>query len=123
MALAMEGAVEGAHMGHPDFRANGRIFATLHAGNKTGMVKLSPDQQKQFLEADPDTFSPASGAWGRQGCTIVRLASAGEEMLGEAMTLAWQGIGKAGPPGARRATRARSVPRPSRTRRKPKARR
>jgi len=104
LALAMEGAVEGAHMGHPDFRTNGRIFATLHAGNKTGMVKLSPDQQKQFLEADPDTFSPAGGAWGRQGCTIVRLASAGDELLGEAMTLAWQGMTKA-------------------SRRKPKARR
>jgi hypothetical protein len=117
MALAMAGAVEGAHMGHPDFRANGRIFATLHAGNKTGMVKLPPDLQKQFLEADPETFSPASGAWGRQGCTIVRLASAGEELLGEAMTLAWQGIAKAAPQAAqaaRRVTRAQSKARPAR---------
>jgi hypothetical protein len=122
MARAMEGAVEGAHMGHPDFRANGRIFATLHAGNKTGMVKLSPDQQKQFLEADPDTFSPASGAWGRQGCTIVQLASAGEELLGEAMTLAWQGIAKkAAHPATRRATRAQSNARPARTPRKSNA--
>ena len=114
MALAMAGAVEGAHMGHPDFRANGRIFATLHAGNKTGMVRLSPDHQKQFLEADPETFSPASGAWGRQGCTIVRLASAGEELLGEAMTLAWQDIAKAAPQATRRVTRAQSKARPAR---------
>lgn len=123
MALAMAGAVEGAHMGHPDFRANGRIFATLHAGNKTGMVKLPPDRQKQFLEVDPETFSPASGAWGRQGCTIVRLASAGEELLGEAMTLAWQGIARAAPQAARRATRAQSKARPARTPRKSNARR
>jgi hypothetical protein len=31
IALGMEGAVEGEHMAHPDFRANGRIFATISA--------------------------------------------------------------------------------------------
>jgi hypothetical protein len=29
IALSMTDAIESAHMGHPDFRANGRIFATL----------------------------------------------------------------------------------------------
>ena len=41
IALGMDGAVEGAHMGHPDFRANGKIFATLHPDLQTGMVKLT----------------------------------------------------------------------------------
>ena len=31
IALALDGAIEGAHMGHPDFRANSRIFASLRA--------------------------------------------------------------------------------------------
>ena len=90
MALSMEGAVEGAHMGHPDFRVNNRIFATLHHDRETGMVALTPDQQAQFIRADPDAFAPESGAWGRSGSTRVRLASVHEEALGEAMTLAWQ---------------------------------
>ena len=30
IAVGMDGAIESAHMGHPDFRVNGRIFATLH---------------------------------------------------------------------------------------------
>jgi hypothetical protein len=90
MALSMEGAVEGAHMGHPDFRVNNRIFATLHHDRETGMVALKPDQQAQFTSADPDAFAPESGAWGRSGSTRVRLASVHEEALGEAMTLAWQ---------------------------------
>jgi hypothetical protein len=90
IALAMAGAIEGAHMGHPDFRANGKIFATLHAGNKSGMVKLTPDQQQTFMLAKPDAFSPESGAWGRAGCTRVELAAVDEDALGEAMTLAWQ---------------------------------
>jgi len=79
-------------MGHPDFRiaAGGRIFATLHAGGKTGMVALTPGQQQQFIDAHPGMFAPESGAWGRQGCTRVLLAAADSEVVGEAMTLAWQ---------------------------------
>lgn len=104
MALGMEGAIEGAHMGHPDFRANGRIFATLQHGFKTGMVKLTPDQQQMFVRGHAASFSPESGAWGRQGCTRVHLASVDEETLGEAMTLAWQAVVRA--PSMRASTRS-----------------
>jgi hypothetical protein len=90
IALGLSGAVEGAHMGHPDFRANGRIFATLHADLQHGMVKLTPGQQREFVQRQPEAFSPENGAWGLQGCTRVRLSSVDEETLGEAMTLAWQ---------------------------------
>ncbi|HUS11041.1 MAG TPA: MmcQ/YjbR family DNA-binding protein [Pyrinomonadaceae bacterium] len=90
LALTMQGAIEGAHMGHPDFRANGKIFATLYPDGENGMVKLTPEQQQDFMYVDPSAFTPASGAWGRQGCTTVRLDSVAEDQLGEAMTLAWQ---------------------------------
>ena len=96
IALGMEEAVEGAHMGHPDFRVNNRIFATLHHDREFGMVALSPDQQERFIRASPDAFAPESGAWGRAGSTRVRLASVHEEMLGEAMTLAWQNAASKG---------------------------
>lgn len=102
IALGMTGAVEGAHMGHPDFRANGRIFATLHHDRKHGMVKLTPEQQRRFVQSQPEVFSLESGAWGRQGCTRVLLPSADDETLGEAMTLAWQNTAAKAPsrPGA-----------------------
>jgi hypothetical protein len=90
IARGMGDAVEGAHMGHPDFRANGRIFATIHPDHLYGMVKLTPEQQEKFVQDHPATFAPESGAWGRQGCTRVRLAAADEDTLGEAITLAWQ---------------------------------
>ena len=32
LALSLEDATEKSHMGHPDFRANGRIFSTLGPG-------------------------------------------------------------------------------------------
>jgi hypothetical protein len=90
IALDMDGAIEGAHMGHPDFRANGRIFATLHHDRLLGMVKLTPDQQHLFVREHPESFEPEPGAWGRNGCTAVQLATVDEDTLGEALTLAWQ---------------------------------
>ena len=94
IALALEGAIEGAHMGHPDFRVDKRIFASLHAGDETGMVKLTPDQQATFIEDHPRAFTPEAGAWGRSGCTRVVLKAVDEDALGEALTLAWRNTRK-----------------------------
>ena len=90
IALSMEGAIEDSHMGHPDFRAHGRIFATLHSDRQWGMVKLTPDQQQAFVRQHPDTYAPENGAWGRAGSTKVRLDHADGETLETAITLAWQ---------------------------------
>jgi len=90
IVLGMPGAFEGAHMGHPDFRAHGRIFATLNAEETRGVVMLTPEQQQMFLADHPEMFSPAAGAWGRSGSTVVNLDAADEDTIGEAATLAWQ---------------------------------
>ena len=90
LALGFGGAIEGAHMGHPDFRANGRIFASLHAGDRTGMVKVTPDDQGHLITDHPKVFAPAAGAWGRQGCTIVTLAPAKEPTVRGALLLAFE---------------------------------
>jgi hypothetical protein len=108
IALGFDGAVEGAHMNHPDFRANGRIFATLSEDLTRGMVKLSPDVQKQFLRASR-AFQPASGAWGLQGATMVQLDALDEETLGDAMTVAWQGVMAVKPPARRSTAKKRSA--------------
>ena len=68
MALRFPEATEGAHMNHPDFRVRGKIFATLGYPDKgVGMVKLFPDQQQQFVRAEPKVFAPVNGLWGRRG--------------------------------------------------------
>ena len=113
IALGMKDAVEGAHMGHPDFRVGGRIFSTIHHDRAHGMVKLTPEQQEAYLREHPGTFAPESGAWGRAGCTRVTFDSVDEETLGEALTLAWQNTVRAGATKtAKSSSRSRRKPAP-----------
>jgi hypothetical protein len=91
LALTLPEATESAHMGHPDFRVRGKIFATLgYPGDAWGMVKLTPEQQRIFIEAEPKMFAPIKGAWGRQGATQVNLAAAKKTALRSALALAWR---------------------------------
>jgi hypothetical protein len=48
-------------------------------------------------------FEPEAGAWGLQGCTRVHLRHATEEVLGDAMTQAWQNATAKKPRAARKA--------------------
>jgi YjbR len=124
IALGMEGAVEGSHMGHPDFRAaNGKIFATLNEDETRAMASLTPDEQFELMKRAPEVFVPAAGAWGRQGSTMIVLAKATDEIVGEAVTLAWKRI-SAGPAarskqGPSKTTRGTSSSPPRRGRKRP----
>jgi hypothetical protein len=90
IALSFSGAVESAHMQHPDFRAHGRIFATLaYPDAKTAMVKLPVADQQRLIDAHPRIFYAAKGAWGLQGCTMVHLDAAREDLMTQALELAW----------------------------------
>jgi hypothetical protein len=90
-ALALPGAIESEHMHHPDFRIENRIFATLGSPDAAwGMVKLPPEEQQKLVEAMPEAFQPAAGAWGRQGSTLVRLEKAKPQVLTYALEMAWR---------------------------------
>ena len=91
LALALPEAVEGAHMGHADFRVGGRIFATLGAPDAGfGAVMLTPEQQQAFVETYPRAFVPVKGGWGLKGATNVVLAAASEKTLRPALAAAWR---------------------------------
>ena len=91
LALSLPGAEERSHMGHPDFRVGGRIFATLGVPDDAhGMVALLPEQQADFIALSPDAFRPAAGAWGRRGSTLVRLGVVEEDVLEAALAAAWR---------------------------------
>ena len=91
LALSFPEAIESAHMHHPDFRVGGRIFATLgYPDEHAAMVKLSPDDQKEFVRTRPGIFTSVKGAWGRQGATNINLPAATINIVREALTAAWR---------------------------------
>jgi hypothetical protein len=91
IALSLEGAKESSHMGQPDFRVGGRIFATLAAAAQGyGNLLLTPEQQAAFVEELPDIFVPIGGGWGKNGATHIRLGAASEDVLAGALRTAWK---------------------------------
>ncbi len=91
MALSFPETEARSHMGHPDFRVAGKIFATLGYPDKDcGMVKVTPMEQQMFVEAEPKAFNPCSGVWGRRGATNVKLSAVKKAVLRRALTAAWE---------------------------------
>ncbi len=90
IALSFPATSESAHMNHPDFRVCGKIFATMgYPDAAWGMVKLTPEQQEEFVGAEPAVFEPVKGGWGRKGATSVRLKSIKKSSLRAALAAAW----------------------------------
>lgn len=93
LALALPEAVESSHMGHPDFRLNDRIFATLSAqASGRGVLKLTLEQQQSFITEMPEVFEPVQGGWGRMGMTFVDLHRVDESTLQGALATAYNNL-------------------------------
>ena len=91
LALTLPGAEESAHCDHPDFRIGGKVFASLgYPNDEHGMVKLTPEQQVEFVEKQPGAFEPCKGVWGQRGTTSVHLAAVTKSVLQAALALALQ---------------------------------
>jgi hypothetical protein len=91
IALSLPGAAESSHMGQPDFRVDGRIFATLASAKQGyGNLMLTLEQQTAFVEEMPEVFLPIPGGWGRMGMTHIRLAEASKDVLYGALHTAWK---------------------------------
>jgi hypothetical protein len=91
IALSLEGAEEGSHMGAADFRLGGRIFATLASERQGyGNLMLTPEQQTAFVEELPEVFLPIKGGWGQMGMTHIKLAAATEDVLTGALHTSWK---------------------------------
>lgn len=96
LALSMPEASEVGHMGHPDFRVGGKIFATLgYPDDKWGMVKLTPEQQEAVVASQPRVFVAVKGGWGRGGATAVSLREARTGSLRVVMGVAWRNVAPA----------------------------
>jgi hypothetical protein len=97
LALDLPEAIESSHQAHPDFRVRKKVFATIcYPDESTGMVKLTPEQQKTFVRTAPGVFKPVNGAWGQRGATLVRLESADAPTVRRALVTAWRNIAPKG---------------------------
>jgi hypothetical protein len=93
MALGFPGAEESAHMGNPDFRVGGRIFATLSGQARgRGVLKLTVEQQAAFVAELPEVFEPVQGGWGRMGMTYLVLDRADEATMRGALATAHRNV-------------------------------
>jgi len=92
MALSLPGVIEEDHFGRPSFRVNKKIFATLWTTQNLMMVKLSPIDQDVFHAFDPAVFYPVPNKWGLKGATFVELAKVRQDMLGDALNIAYGGV-------------------------------
>ena len=90
IALAMPGAEELNGMGYPNFRAERKSFATIE--DAVPLIRLTRDQQANFVGTAPEMFAPATDGWGKWGSTIVRLEAADEATLWDAVATAWRNV-------------------------------
>jgi len=89
IALSLPGTVEQDHFGRPAFKVK-RIFSTLWVRENRMMVQLSPVDQSVFSSFDAEVFYPVPNKWGLKGATLVELDKVREDMLRDALTLAWE---------------------------------
>jgi hypothetical protein len=89
MALAFPGTEERRHFDTADFRVRRKIFATLPDADRM-VVRIDPSDQASLLSTFPTTFSPAAGAWGQRGWTVVRLSLVDPDMLHDLLIESWR---------------------------------
>jgi hypothetical protein len=111
LALSLPDATEASHMGHPDFRVGGKVFATIgYPDGRYAMLKLTPEQQAKLVAASPEMFTPVPGGWGRRGSTNVILAAASTAAVKSALATAWENVAPNAPTRPKR-----SLPKSGRT--------
>jgi hypothetical protein len=83
-------AEEKSHMGHPDFRVGGRIFATLQPARKIAVVMLSPADQAAAVQMNPEALTQKY--WGKKGYVEVNLQRANSALLRALAQAAWRNV-------------------------------
>jgi hypothetical protein len=91
LALALPDATESAHLGTPDFRVRGKIFATASDDHARAVLKLPVHIQEALIHSDPAVFSLIPG-WGKHGWTYVDIDKIDGDHLKELLEIAWRQV-------------------------------
>lgn len=92
LAMSFPEAIESPHFEKASFRVKKKIFATLDAKNARCVVKLSPIDQSVFMTGHEEIFRPSTGAWGKQGWTIIELKKVRKDLFTDALTTSYCGV-------------------------------
>ena len=91
-ALGLPETAQGQHHGIPDFRVRGKVFCTARANERLMMVKLPLEIQTAVMSGHPGAITPAAGAWGRNGATLVRTDLIPDGLLADLIVSAWRHV-------------------------------
>jgi hypothetical protein len=88
MVAGLTDAQEGTHHGHPDFRVNKKIFATLTEAEDRAALRLTSIEARALAERTPTVFRVVSD---REPVTWVSVLLAGvdEPEFGDLLEEAW----------------------------------
>lgn len=89
LAMSFPEAEEKPHFEKASFRVKKKIFATLSKEKQRCVVKLSPIDQSVFMTGRAEIFHPATGAWGKQGWTIIELKKVRKDLFIDALTTSY----------------------------------
>jgi hypothetical protein len=89
LVARLPGAQEGAHHGHPDFRVQKKIFATLSEAEDRAALRLTQLEARELAQRQPRAFRLVSDrepyAW-----VSVLLEEVAEDEFGDLLEEAWR---------------------------------
>lgn len=85
LALSFPETTEEPHFEKTSFRVRKKIFATYDDKLKRVTVKLSEIDQDIFSSADKFAIYPVKNKWGKQGWTVIEMASIKEDLFIDAL--------------------------------------
>lgn len=91
-ALAFPEAVQLPHFEKTSFCIKKKIFATLDLKKNRLVVKLSETDQSVFGSYDPTIVYPVSGAWGKQGFTIIELKRIRKDLCRQVLRVSYENV-------------------------------
>lgn len=90
LALSFPRTEQNPHFDRVAFKVTGkRIFASLLEEANSANIKLSQEEQKLFVEADPVSVYPVPNKFGLQGWTTFNLCAVSQELVSEALLSAY----------------------------------
>ena len=89
LVASLPGAVESAHHGHPDFRVQKKIFATLSEAEDRAALRLTQLEARELAARQPATFRLVSDRE-PYAYVSVRLDAVAEEEFADLLDEAWK---------------------------------